>query len=692
MLHRAIVVPIILILAMNLIITVPLVPAVSAAVGSPPSLDGGGSSIKRCTSAFSCSSVSKTYQANDVLVACESQQNSGAFGISSSPPLTWTTIGSVESVGSAVQLECWWSATPIAQTIVVTASSTAMGNTVVLVQGFKGINETNPLDGSGCGNTGTSSPSACSVTTANANDIIVSAIAVSGSSTLTPTASFSDAFSDSGSPTTNMEYLAVSSPQTGLSTSVGYTKNRDYAQVGWALMAAFPVFGSTINLSNDAFNVNLNDQHALVASGSNVYVTWVENVGVGGTSQVLFRASNDNGATWGPVLNVSTDAGPATLPKVVADGNNAYVVWRDNSTGVPLVYLRASSNEGASFGPVSILSQFASIEPKLAACTGGVFVAWVNSTSRAQAQHSGNPQYTMFFRGSQDGGSTWGPIVNLQSDDSAKANGNEQEIECYGHNVYVVYSDWSPGVRSVFLRASYDLGVTFAPHVAVFVPPKGANIREPVVALGGTPKSNDVYVYYAYRTSGRSNYQSWVVPGWDNGTVWQAPVNLCSDSYNCHEPFMAASGTNVYVVLHEFTSTANTKLYFRVSHDGGLTWSPKVDMIPAGTGKSSFGSISAMGSYVFIGYSNKTKAGNWEMFLTMSSNNGTSFGPTYNLSNNKGASGVFVYGNQERDIWSAGNHVYAMWEDNDTPSGNIGLFFKSVQFSSSWISGTSSSS
>jgi len=110
------------------------------------------------------------------------------------------------------------------------------------------------------------------------------------------------------------------------------------------------------------------------------------------------------------------------------------------------------------------------------------------------------------------------------------------------------------------------------------------------------------------------------------------------------------------------------------------------------TGKSSFGSISAIGSYVFVGFSNQTKAGGWEMFLTESSNNGTSFGPNYDLSNNKGSSGVFNYGNQERDIWSAGNHVYAIWEDNDTPEGNIAIFFKSAQFSNVWISNTSSSS
>jgi hypothetical protein len=663
--------PVILLLLIEVVATAGLVAPAFASGG--PSIDSKGGVSHRCSSASICSPKSKTYNANDVLVACVTLLNSGDLGISSSPVLGWSQIGPNESVSGSVQVECWWATTPSTQAIVVTGTTSVSGNMVVLVQGFQGINSTSPIDGSGCGAVGTSSPSSCSISTFASNDIIVSVIAISGSSTLTPTVSFTEAFADSGSPVTNMEYLAVTSSQTGLSLSMGYTKSRYYAQLGFALTASLPVFNGVINLSNDNFNSSFSDQHDLVATGSNVYVTWDENTGVGKTPQVMFTASNDNGTSFGPVINISSDAGPATLPKVAAEGSHVYVVWRDQSSGVPLVYIRSSSDYGGSFGPTKQLSNLSSIEPKAAACGGGVFVAWVNSTSRAQAQKTA-AKYTMFFRASQDGGTTWGPIINLQSDDTVVANGNEEEVECSGSNVYVAYSDWSPGIRSVFLRASHDLGQTFDPHVAIFVPTTG-NIREPVVVVGGSY----VYAYWIYRSCTHCNYQSFVRSSSDNGVTWGSSTNLCSDSYDCHEPFMTATGADVYVVIHEFVSTSTTKLYFRASHDGGVTWSPKLDLIPNGTKKSSYGSIAAVGNWVYVGFSNKTKAGNWEMFLMTSSDKGATFSPAYDLSNNKGASGVFIFGHQEREIAASNNHVYAAWEDNDTPTKSINIFFESVQ-------------
>jgi hypothetical protein len=646
-----------------------------AFAASPSTLDTG--SLNRCQSTAFCVSNSKTYAAGDVLAACESQLSPGTFGIKSTPPLTWNTIASSEDGGALIGLQCWWAFTPSSQAIVVNVTSTASSNMVVLVEGFTGVNSTSPLDGSGCQGSGVTSPTACNVSTSDANDTIISVTAVSGSSVLTPTGSFADVFSDSGSPTSNMQFQVVNSPQSGLSLSTSYTKSRSYAQVGWAFAASFPLFGSTINLSNDSFAATLNDPHALAVSGSNVYATWVEPTGVGGNTQVFFAASNNNGTTWSAPMNLSSDLGPATLPKVAADGNNVYVVWRDQSTGTALVYIRVSYNAGKTFDPTFSVSNLPSIEPKVAACNGGVFVSWVNSTSRAQNQHQ-SAQYTMYYRGSTDGGrtGTWQSIFNLQSDDSAVANGNEEEIECSGNWVYVAYSDWSPGIRSVFLRVSNNQGQSWLPHVEIFVPTKG-NIREPVLAVSGSY----VHVYYIYRSTSSSPYQAFVRSSSDNGVTFpNPPFNLCSDTNSCHEAFLSASGPNVYAAIHEFVTTAKTELYFRYSNDGGVTWSSKVNLIPSETKKSTFGSISAVGSWVFVGYSNMTKSGGWEMFVTAFKNDGATMVGTYDLSNNPGSSGVFTFGNQERDVLANGNHFYSIWEDNDTPTGNIGLFFKAATF------------
>jgi len=442
-----------------------------------------------------------------------------------------------------------------------------------------------------------------------------------------------------------------------------------------AAHATTPItFSTPVDVSNDARSSTFNDQHAMAASGSNVYITWR----AGG---IYFAASHDNGSTWGPNVRISpVSSGNAVhLQKAAANGLNVYVVYLDNSTGNSLVYVRGSHDGGVTFGSPTQISYFHSIEPKIATCGGGVYISWVNSSERAQNGGTGKANQTMFFRASQDYGNTWGPVYNLQSDDGVVASGNEEEVECWANNVYVVYSDWSLGYREVFIRASHDYGVTFLPHADMSTIGGKGNIREPVVAVGGSY----VYAYWIYRTSGKSNYQAYVRVSPDNGTTWGPKINMCNDTYNCHEPFMAASGPNGYAVLHEFVGTANTALYLTVTHDGGKTWSQKVNLIPNEQRKSTYGAVSASGSYLFITWADTegTTSNNWQERFVYSSDYGNTLSPTQDLSNNpSGGAGVVHFGHDERVVASSTTHVYVAWEGTYTSNGKPDVFFTAGQF------------
>lgn len=65
-------------------------------------------------------------------------------------------------------------------------------------------------------------------------------------------------------------------------------------------------FGDTINLSNTTDKRS--DAAHIFAVDGNVYLTWWE-TSKNGTTVPVFRASNDNGETFGPVLTL-TDSGP----------------------------------------------------------------------------------------------------------------------------------------------------------------------------------------------------------------------------------------------------------------------------------------------------------------------------------------------------------------------------------------------
>ena len=293
---------------------------------------------------------------------------------------------------------------------------------------------------------------------------------------------------------------------------------------------------------------------------------------------------------------------------------------------------------------------------------------------------TGNPRCHAdgFFRASQNNGVTWGSIINLQSNDTKVAKGNEEEVECTANNVYVAYSDYTLGPRNVFIRSSHDRGVTFAPFFDISQVGASGNIREPVVSVSGTY----VYMYYIYRTSSSSNYQASVRSSANNGSTWGASINVCQDAFNCHEPFMASNGPNAYIVLHEFISTANTSLYFRASHDGGQTWSAKLNLIPNETSKSSFGSITTSGRHrVFITWSDKQTSNNWQEKFIASNDFGATFSTAQNLSNDSGNAGVITYGHQDRAIAASSNYVYVVWLDTTTVSGKPNIFFTAGKFS-----------
>jgi hypothetical protein len=92
---------------------------------------------------------------------------------------------------------------------------------------------------------------------------------------------------------------------------------------------------------------------SIVISGENVYVVWWNNRT--GNLEVMFRASNDRGQTFGDEVNLSSspdaDSENAAL---LAAGKDVFVSWRESSisNGTSESVFRISNDSGATFGPI----------------------------------------------------------------------------------------------------------------------------------------------------------------------------------------------------------------------------------------------------------------------------------------------------------------------------------------------------
>jgi hypothetical protein len=85
--------------------------------------------------------------------------------------------------------------------------------------------------------------------------------------------------------------------------------------------------------------------------GDNIYIAWWTNKT--GNDEIMFRVSNDAGATFGDKINLSnTTASDSQDAGISADGSNVVVTWweRNQTSNEPAA--KISTDNGQTFGPV----------------------------------------------------------------------------------------------------------------------------------------------------------------------------------------------------------------------------------------------------------------------------------------------------------------------------------------------------
>jgi hypothetical protein len=83
----------------------------------------------------------------------------------------------------------------------------------------------------------------------------------------------------------------------------------------------------------------------MATSGDNVYVAWPSNKT--GNNEVMFRASTDNAATFGNKTNLSNSKGAESVDaQIAASGDNVYVSWWERNQTANEPVMRVSDDNG----------------------------------------------------------------------------------------------------------------------------------------------------------------------------------------------------------------------------------------------------------------------------------------------------------------------------------------------------------
>jgi hypothetical protein len=186
---------------------------------------------------------------------------------------------------------------------------------------------------------------------------------------------------------------------------------------------------------------------AAIGSDGTIYVVWVDDRE--GRDLIYMGTSSDDGGNFSASrLVADTLSGKQENPDVVADGDEAYVVWESGS----IFWTRTS--DGVNFDTAVRVSDPPSsvkcIEPAIACTENAIHVVWCDDRTYDK---------DIYLSNSYDGGTTWS-ASSLVSRDPSSSDQYGPEIVANATTLFCFFTDTRYASADVFWSVSRDAGMT----------------------------------------------------------------------------------------------------------------------------------------------------------------------------------------------------------------------------------------
>jgi hypothetical protein len=415
-------------------------------------------------------------------------------------------------------------------------------------------------------------------------------------------------------------------------------------------------FADVINLSND--NVPSSVPQIALSGSDNLYIIWsqrVQDIPLVVDDIFFTKSTSPSLDAFDVPINLSNGIiGSAIEQQIATSGKIVYVVWRNDTSTVDDIFFKRSTDNGVTFNPVINLSTTGTNAqtPQIAISGSNVYIVWSDGPAASA---------DIFFINSTDNGATFDPDgpFNL-SFGGPIPSATLPQIVASGSDVYITWKDGvSAATDDIFFRASTDNGNTFVPPLSS--PSKNlsmgvgsTNAQTPQIATSG----NNVYVVWRDNRVA-FNYEIFFTNSTDNGATFDpdGPFNLSNDGGISVNPQIEASGNNVYVVWEEDPVGPDPKdIFFRASTDSGSTFGSSINL-SRNTGASLLPKVAAFDKNVYVVWQDLTVDANGDISFQSSSDNGDTFSGFSNLSGNGGISeGVQTV--------ASSNGINVVWQDN----------------------------
>lgn len=304
-----------------------------------------------------------------------------------------------------------------------------------------------------------------------------------------------------------------------------------------------------------------------------------------------------------------------------------------------------------------------SYRPQIYSEGKNVFVVWTDDSP-------GNAD--IFFAKSTDSGKSFNDPINLSKNEGVSAF---PRLAVSDNNIYVTWYDYSAGESDIFFAKSTDGGITFETINLSDNP--GGSYNQWVLSSESRvfvvwnddshPPSFEIELredipFHRYL----GNFEIELATSTDGGTTFKT-INLSNSSGYSINPRITTFENNIYVVWND-DSDGSTDIFFSASNDKGDHFKSSIN-ISHSQNESEDAGIVGIKNNVFIIWKERSEE-TTDIYFSKSNDYGNSFSEPINLSKSKERSAIA----RDNQIAVIGDKVFVVWYD-DIPQGDVFLAY-----------------
>ena len=352
--------------------------------------------------------------------------------------------------------------------------------------------------------------------------------------------------------------------------------------------------------------------------------------------------------------NLTQNDDDSVYPQISSSSDNIYIVWQESvgsygTTNYDILF-KKSNDDGNSFGsPINLSDNIGFSEhPQIASVGNHIYVVWVDDSSG---------QREIMFSKSLDSGKTFSNSIVVSQNSLSPYHA---ELAAEGQNVYIVWNSF--GIETgniIFLAKSNDQGKTFGKLIEIG---EGDLETYPKIAAS----ANEYYITWDRRD--HEDTEILLIKGHKdyNNTQNVTQIDkLNNENIDGGESQVAADADHVIVTWTSNIPVDKKYVYVSNSINNGNYFG---DNIPISSTNSSNVENILIDDNSYIVWQDNID-GNYDIFYTKGSTNGTRIDKPINVSNNIGVS-------ECPSITVSTTAIHMTWEDDTT--GNHEVLYKKL--------------